>query len=68
LLDGLFNLCVPMDPNQCVRVESTRDFKVWTPLCTLPVNEGAAHYVAPDASDTPHQFYRLVPVPCEPEE
>jgi hypothetical protein len=68
LPDGLFNACVPMEPGHCVRVESTRDFKVWTPLCTIPVNEGSAHYVDPDASDAPRQFYRLVPVACEPDE
>jgi hypothetical protein len=68
LPDGLFNVCVPMDPKHCFRVESTRDFKVWMPLCTLPVSEGMAHYVDPDASASPHQFYRLVPVACEPEE
>jgi len=65
---GLFNVCVPMDPNHCFRVESTSDFKVWTPLCTVPVNEGSAHYVDPDAPNAPRQFYRLVPVACEPEE
>ena len=68
LPDGMFNVCVPMDPGHCVRVESTRDFKLWTPLCTVPVNEGMAHYVDPDAPDAPHLFYRLVPVACEPEE
>ena len=51
-----------------IRVESTRDFKAWTPLCNLPVNEGMAHYVDPDAPGSPHLFYRLVPVACEPEE
>jgi hypothetical protein len=34
----------------------------------VPVNEGAAHYVDPDAAASPHQFYRLAPVVCEPEE
>jgi hypothetical protein len=32
------------------------------------VNEGAAHYIDPDASDSPRQFYRLVPVACDLEE
>ena len=68
LADGRFNVCVPMEPNHCFRVESTRDFKVWTPVCTLPVAEGMAHYVDPDPTALPHQFYRLVPVACEPEE
>ena len=68
LPDGLFNICLPMDPSHCVRIESTRDFKLWTPLCTVPVNEGMAHYVDPDAPASPQQFYRLVPVACEPEE
>ena len=68
LPDGLFNVCVPVDVYNCFRVESTRDFKVWTPLCTVPVNEGAAHFVDPDAPDSPRQFYRLVPVAWEPEE
>ena len=68
LPDGLFNVCVPMDPNHYFRVESTQDFKVWTPLCTIPVSEGAAHFVDPDAPTSPQQFYRLVPVAGEPEE
>ncbi len=70
LPDGLFNLCVPTDATHCFRVETTRDFKLWTPVCTIPVNEGTAHYVDadPDASASPRQFYRLVPVACEPEE
>jgi hypothetical protein len=68
LPDGLFNVCVPMDPSRCFRVESTSDLKVWTPLCTVPVNEGMAHYVDPDAPDSPHLFYRLVPVACDLEE
>ena len=57
-----------MDSHHCFRVESTRDFKVWTPICILPVNEGMAHYVDPDATALPHQFYRLVPVACDLEE
>jgi hypothetical protein len=68
LPDGLFNLCVPADVYNCFRVESTRDLKEWTPLCTVPVDDGAAHYVDPDAPDSPHRFYRLVPVACVPEE
>ncbi len=68
LPDGRFNVCVPMDPNHCFRVESTQDFKVWTPLCTLPVDEGMAQYVDPDPPALPQRFYRLVPVACEPEE
>jgi hypothetical protein len=68
LPDGLFNVCVPVTATDCFRVESTRDFKEWTPLCTVPVNEGAAHYVDPDAPDSPRQFYRLVPVACDPAE
>ena len=68
LPDGLFNLCVPVEMYRCFRVEGTRDFKEWTPLCTVPVNEGAAHYVDPDAPGEPRQFYRLVPVACDAEE
>lgn len=68
LPDGLFNVCVPMDPSHCFRVESTHDLKVWTPLCTVPVNEGMAHYVDSDAATSPQQFYRLVPVACDLEE
>jgi len=58
---------VPTDAIHCYRVESTRDHKVWTTICTVPVNEGAAHFVDPDADSAPQQFYRLVPVACEPE-
>lgn len=68
LPDGLFNVCVPLGPNHCFRVESTQDFKVWTPLCTLPADDGMAHYVDPDAPASPVKFYRMVPVACEPEE
>ena len=66
LPDGLFNLCVPVPVEHCYRVEVTRDFKEWTPLCTLPVTEGSVHFVDPDAPERPRGFYRLVPVPCEP--
>ena len=66
LPDGLFNVCVPMGTNLFFRVESTRDFKVWTPLCTLPSDEGMAHFVDPDASASHQQFYRLVPVASGP--
>jgi hypothetical protein len=68
LSDGLFNLCVPSDSTDCFRIETTRDLKSWTPLCTLPVNEGAVQYVDPDSSDSPQQFYRWVPVACDPDE
>jgi len=67
LPDGSFNVCIPVPRDDCFRIESTRDFKEWRPLCIIPATEGAAHYVDPDASDSPHQFYRLVPVVCEPE-
>lgn len=66
LPDGLFNLCLPVDSNDCFRVEVTRDFRTWTPLCTVPANEGHAHFVDPDAPAITHRFYRFVPVPCEP--
>lgn len=66
LSDGLFNVCLPASDVECVRVECTRDFKEWTPLCTVPVNEGMAHFIDPDAPDAPHKFFRLVPVVCEP--
>lgn len=65
LPDGLFNLCVPAPIDPCFRVEITHDFKDWTPLCTIPVNDGVVHYVDPDAPERPRGFYRLVPVPCE---
>lgn len=69
LPDGLFNVCLPMPPlTECFRVESTRDFKEWRPLCIVSVNEGAAHYVDPDALEAPHRFYRLVPAAGESEE
>ena len=68
LPDGFFNVCIPVPFNDCFRIESTRDFKEWTPLCTVPVDEGAAHYVDPDASDSARRFYRLIPVVCELEE
>jgi hypothetical protein len=68
LPDGLFNVCVPVPRDDCFRVESTRDFKEWTPRCIVPANEGVIHYVDPDAPDTPHRFYRFVPVVCTPEE
>jgi hypothetical protein len=68
LPDGLFNVCVPVAAIDCFRVEVTRDFKEWTPLCVVPVNEGAAHFVDPDAPDSPRRFYRLVPVACDAEE
>jgi hypothetical protein len=67
LPDGRFNLCVLSDATHCYRVESTRDYKVWTAICTIPVIEGAAHFVDPDANTVPQQFYRLVPVACESE-
>jgi Bacterial Ig domain/Calx-beta domain len=66
LPDGLFNVCVPMGTNLFFRVESTQDFKVWTPICTLPSDEGMAHFIDPDASASHQQFYRLVPVASEP--
>jgi hypothetical protein len=65
LPDGLFNLCLPAGTNACFRIEVTRDFKEWTPLCIIPANEDRAHYVDPDAAGVPQRFYRAVPVPCE---
>jgi len=67
LPDGRFNLCVLTDATHCYRVESTGDCKVWTTVCTIPVNEGFAHFVDPDANAASQQFYRLVPVACEPD-
>lgn len=66
LPDGMFNACVPVPDDRCYRVEVTRDFKDWTPLCTIPVNDGNVHYVDPDSPERPRSFYRFVPVPCEP--
>ncbi len=67
LSDGRFNLCVPTDATHCYRVECTFDFKAWTPLCTVPVVDGVAHYVDPDADTALRRFYRLVPVACDAE-
>ena len=66
LPDGLFNVCLPAGSNDCFRIEVTRDFKEWTPLCIVPANENWAHFVDPDAPGMPRRFYRYVPVPCEP--
>ena len=68
LPDGLFNVCLPMGTNLFFRVDSTEDFKLWTPICTLTSDEGMAHFVDPNASASPQQFYRLVPVASEPGE
>jgi len=68
LHDGGFNVCVPANSDHCFRVETTRDFKLWTPVGTVQVNEGMAHYVDSDAPKGSHRFYRLVPVACEHEE
>ena len=68
LHDGRFNVCLPVNMAHCFRVETTRDFKLWTPVCTVQVNEGMAHYVDPDAPTASHQFYRLVPAACEHED
>jgi len=68
LPDGLFNLCVPVESLSCLGVEGTGDLVHWTPLCTIPLNEGAAHYIDPDAGEWTHRFYRLVPKACEPED
>ena len=61
LPDGLFNLCVATDISDCVRVEVTRDFKEWTPLCTVPVTQGLAHFVDPE---TPGRPYQIAFSPC----
>ena len=66
LPDGLFNFCLPVASGDCFRVEVTRDFQAWTPLGTVPANEGHAHFVDPDAPGHAHRFYRFVPGPCEP--
>jgi hypothetical protein len=65
LQDGRFNVCLPVNMAHCFRVETTRDIKLWTPVCTVQVNEGMAQYVDPDAPTASHQFYRLVPAACE---
>ncbi len=63
---GWFNFCLPVESGDCFRVEATRDFKEWTLLAIVPVNEGRVHYVDPDAPELAHRFYRFIPVPCEP--
>lgn len=65
LPDGSFHLCLPAGTNSCFRIESTEDFKAWTPLGIVPVNEDHAQYVDPEARGTSRRFYRLIPVPCE---
>jgi hypothetical protein len=67
LADGRFNLCLSADADHCYRIEATHDFKIWTPICTVPVNDGVAHYVEPDLDSRTQRFYRLVPVACEME-
>ena len=66
LPDGLFNLCVPVTNGVCFRVEATDDLKIWTPLCVIPVNEQAAHFVDPEGAERPRRFYRIVPDVCDP--
>jgi hypothetical protein len=66
LSDGLFNLCLPLLTNGCFRIEASDDLQLWVKLCSLPVYEGAAYFIDPDAADLPLRFYRVTPEPCAP--
>jgi hypothetical protein len=67
LRDGIFHACDPLT-NRCFRVEISTNLVNWDGICTNAVVDGAARHLDPDAANCHHRFFRLVPVPCPPEE
>jgi hypothetical protein len=50
------------------RIECSTDMTQWTPICTVPVMDGAIDFVDPDADELPARFYRAVPESSPPPE
>ena len=67
LRDGSFHICEPIT-NHCFRVDITTNLVHWETICTNSIADGAARHIDCDATNTLHRFYRLVPVPCPPNE
>jgi hypothetical protein len=66
LVDGLFNLCLPVDAAGCFRVEASDDLVHWDAVCNLEAREGAVDFIDPDGPEHGRRFYRVVPVDCDP--
>lgn len=66
--DRCFHLALPGTNGLWVRIECSTDAKHWTPLCSVPVTDGAIHFVDPDADELSSRFYRAVPDNAPPEE
>ncbi len=66
LPDGVFNVCIPVNTNACFRVEAADTLAGWVKLCTIPINEGAVHFLDPDGADLARRFYRITPDDCDP--
>ncbi len=43
-------------------IEYSTDLVNWTPVCTNQVVNGSIDFVDPDAANSPHRFYRILPV------
>ncbi len=67
LRDGAFHICEPIT-NRCFRVDVTTNLVHWETICTNSIADGAARHIDCDATNAVHRFYRLVPVPCPPNE
>jgi Bacterial Ig domain/Calx-beta domain len=67
LRDGSFHICEPIT-NHCFRVDVTTNMVHWETICTNSIADGAARHIDCDATNALHRFYRLVPVPCPPNE
>ena len=64
LPDGKVHLCLPGERGQLYQLEISSDLTQWTSLGSVSAEDGAVHYVDPDAegASSSHRFYRLEPL------
>lgn len=68
LPDRCFHVMKPGANGTWWRIECSTNMNEWTPICTIPVIDGAIDFVDPDADELPNRFYRAVPDSAPPPE
>jgi hypothetical protein len=68
LPDRTFHLRADAANGLGYRVECSINLRDWEPLCVGTVQDGALHFVDPDAAQSALRFYRLIPDVALPED
>jgi hypothetical protein len=68
LEDRVFHLALAGENGRWYRIECSPDGRHWQSIGSVPVTEGALHFVDPEADEAPARLYRAVPVETPPED